>query len=1037
MSRRLILLLAASPLVLAGPAEAETVISTTVTTPVATSTAAAGARDDVRVASGGAVQPTGGTAITLDSDNAVTIEGAVKIQNADDAVGLRVLGGRRGEVKISGTITVDETAEPKDADNDGDLDGPLAVGARRHGVLVTGPGAFQGSIVQTGGAISVEGRDSAGVAVDTALQGSVRLGGAVGVTGDRAFGLRTREVSGDILVGGAVQVRGEGAVGLALDGDVGGRLVVGSTVTSTGFRATSRPADEILKKLDADDLLLGGPAVRIRGDVLGGVLIDAPPADLDPKDKDEDDDGVEDSAETTGLVSVFGSAPALAVGGADDLRLGRVGAGVDGYGLLIKGSVQAAGVYDGISATGVRLGGEGGRVVVDGGVRLAGSVSADAREASATALHLAAGAQAPLLASSGQIAAKAASAGEALAAAVRIDAGAGLSAISNSGSITAAFTGAKGSATAVLDQSGALRDISNSRLISAVVTPPSGGAAAGRAVALDLRANTQGVTVRQVQDADPKVAAAIIGDVLFGSGAARLELLAGSLTGDVAFGSGADTLVIGGGAVMSGALSDAGGGLAVEVGEGALRIANASSISLSSLRLGPKGEITFAVDPAQNRSTRLDVAGPAVLESGAKIGLSFTSKLVDPATFTLISAGDLSVGDVDPAVSGATPWLYKASLRVDAARDLLVADVRRRSASEAGLGPAQTAAYDAVFQAFDRDLAVRDALLSKTDESGFRALYDQFLPDFSGGLFHVLGAGAEAAGRAVAEAPGRLGPGLRAWTQEIAFLVRRDLDGPGGYQAAGFGLTGGFEAPDTALGALGVQASFLNASVDEKGAAAGETLDASVLSAGVYWRETAGGLTAALAVSGGYVDLSSQRSVVDEASGLSRESRADWSGATLAAHASLNYTFEAGDLFVRPQAAFDYLRLEEDSRRESGGGEAMDLEIEARSGAQAVAFAGATFGWRLGDEADLRWTPQVTLGWRQVGGDGPGSTTARFLSGGDAFTLAAPELEGGGAVARLALRGEGTWYDVGLEAGGEHRDGYEAYDARFVARFVF
>ena len=50
MSLRHLLLAAASPLCLvAGPAWAETAISTAVTTPVTTATAAGGARDDVKV----------------------------------------------------------------------------------------------------------------------------------------------------------------------------------------------------------------------------------------------------------------------------------------------------------------------------------------------------------------------------------------------------------------------------------------------------------------------------------------------------------------------------------------------------------------------------------------------------------------------------------------------------------------------------------------------------------------------------------------------------------------------------------------------------------------------------------------------------------------------------------------------------------------------------------------------------------------------------------------------------------------------------
>jgi hypothetical protein len=72
-----------------------------------------------------------------------------------------------------------------------------------------------------------------------------------------------------------------------------------------------------------------------------------------------------------------------------------------------------------------------------------------------------------------------------------------------------------------------------------------------------------------------------------------------------------------------------------------------------------------------------------------------------------------------------------------------------------------------------------------------------------------------------------------------------------------------------------------------------------------------------------------------------------------------------------------------------------------------------------------------------VSGDGADVTTARFGAGGPAFSLAAPELSGGGGVVRLALRGQGEYFDFAVEAGGEVRDDYEVYDGRVVARFLF
>ena len=1032
MRLRLLLLAAASPLCMtAAKAHAETVITTAVTTPLATATAANGGPDDLRVAATGSVKSTSGTAVTLNSNNRLTVEGAVAIQNADNATAVLVQGGRTGELKLSGALTVDETYEPADADKDGDPDGAFAKGTGRYGVRVTGAEAFHGAILSTG-AITVEGNESAGILLETAIDGALKTGG-VAVTGDRSFGVRARgAIGGDVLVNGNVQAIGKDAIGLSLEDAVSGRLVIDHAITATGYRFTTRPADT--SKLDADDLLQGGPAVRIQGDIKGGVLIDAPPADLDPKDADEDKDGVPDAQETTGTLTVYGAAAALSVGSAS--RTVRLGAGAAGFGLDIRGVVQAQGVYDGVTATGVQLGGQGQAVILDGGLRVSGQVIAAAAKADATALRFGAGANAPILANSGVL--KATSTEAASVQAVRIEAGAVLPALNNTGAITAGVAGSKGNATAILDAAGAIRTLTNTNQIAASVTASGAEPVTGRAIALDLRANTAGVTVRQSANAASTITPAITGDVLFGAGAARLELLAGKLDGAVAFGTGADVLVIDGGAKLTGALTDAGGGLSVEIVKGRLTATNAQVVALTRLNLGAGGELVMSLDPAAKASTRFDVAGAATLAAGAKIGLRLTSKLTEAQSYTLIKAGALTAGTLDQSLLGTTPWLYKATLRVDQPQNAVVADVRRRTAAEAGLNAAEAKAYEAVFANFDRDVAVRDALLAKTDAAGFARLYDQFLPDHAGGLFEVMAQASRASGRAVdQDAPNLAGDGVRLWTQELAFIVRRDLDRTSSYDATGFGVAGGAETPSTDLGVLGLQTSFLGVNVDEKGAAAAESLDGSLLQVGAYWRGGSDGLSATVSVNGGYAWLKSNRTVSDAALGLSRTAKSDWSGKTLAVHADLGWRLEAGRLYARPQLTADYFLLKEDARRETGGGAAVDLTVDARTGEQLAAFAGVTLGADWSEESALVWSPELTLGWRQVSGDGAGVTTARFVAGGPAFSIAAPDANGGGAVARLALRAQGQYVDLVVEAGGEVREDYQAYDARVAVRMAF
>src|SRR5690606_31776970 len=137
-------------------------------------------------------------------------------------------------------------------------------------------------------------------------------------------------------------------------GDVGGGVQIQGTVSATGYRGTTRFDDATRAKLDADDLKQGGAAVRITGNVGGGLILDARPADNSTTDTDEDDDGIEDALEGTAAVTFTGSAPAIDIGSAQATTLGVVGTGDISYGLVIKGSATAVGINDGVPATAIR-----------------------------------------------------------------------------------------------------------------------------------------------------------------------------------------------------------------------------------------------------------------------------------------------------------------------------------------------------------------------------------------------------------------------------------------------------------------------------------------------------------------------------------------------------------------------------------------------------------------------------------------------------------------------------------------------------------
>ena len=483
------LLASTAALAIAMPASAET-ISTKVTTPLRTSTVKAGQPDSITVNAQGSVVLTGGTAITMDDDHSVTNQGTLSVTGANGAAGIVALAGTTGDIVNSGTITIDEAYTAADSDNDGDVDGPFALGSNRYGIFTEG--THTGKVVHSG-TILVEGNDSLGIGLGGPLTGEFRHDGKTTVVGDRSYGVRTGAINGNVRLAGQVQVTGKDTVGARFGGDISGGLVVQGSIVSTGYRYPTPPASTA--KLDADDLLQGGSAVVVEGNVNGGIILAVPPKESNANSTDDDGDGIEDSKEGSAQVTTYGSAPAMVVGSTNrDIIIGPVLGTASQFGLQVDGGIAGMGVYSGVEANGLVIGGRGGAVSIANGIGVAGSVTANGNAANATALRLGAGATTPLLQVSGKVEAVGGNLAANTAVAVQVDQGANLPILRNTGTIKASAGGTTGSATAILDKSGTLALIENAGAIAA------GGPAAdsGRLVAIDLSANTAGATIRSV-----------------------------------------------------------------------------------------------------------------------------------------------------------------------------------------------------------------------------------------------------------------------------------------------------------------------------------------------------------------------------------------------------------------------------------------------------------------------------------------------------------------------------------------------------------
>lgn len=1061
MRRLLATAVALAPLMAAAGAQAEVVISNARTTPIVTSTATGTARDDVRFAAGGVLTLSSGVAVTVDSNNSVDLDSGSSITMANSADGSTAIlvgpGVTAGNVTVGGSITVSDNIDTyPDTDNDGDVDGPIANGANRFGVRLTGTTPLTGNVlVESGAVVLIEGANSRAVSIERGLIGNVANFGSLRAVGDNAVGFATTgNVTGSVFLGGPVTAQGLGANAVNVQGDVTGRLTLQADIAATGYRYTTRPSDTVVAKLEADDLLQGGSAVVVAGNVGGGVLLDIRPADNSTTSTDEDNDGIQDASEGNAAISSFGGQAALTVGSTTRATtLGVVGAGTnEGYGLINRGTITGDGVYNGINGSAVQLG-VGQAVTIAGGVRNEGGITALGRNGGATAVTIASGVSTPRFDNTGAITAGVSStSATSQATGITIAAGANLPALFNNNSILATAGGAATTSTAIRDLSGTLTSIQNAGALQSIIAPDAdtGVVVAGAtAIAVDVSANTTGVTYRQYgetstpSEADPDSDGDgvtnsnepyTIGDIRFGSGADTLSLENGVITGAVAFGAGADRLNITGGGVLRGAITDSDGLLAVNIANGTLDARQPSATSISSLNIGADGDLIVTLDPATGTNSGFRVNGAATVATGAGLGVRFNSLITGPQRFTVIDANSLTIGTIDQTATQAnSPYLFVVSAGADVAAGDVYVDARRRTAAEAGLNTVETQAFDAVYASLGSSTVLRDAFISQTGREGFIELYEQMLPDHSGGPLLSLASGVDAVTRALTGRNATVAPGeTSAWLQEINFYADKDKTDSYGFRSEGFGVAGGIER-GTSLGAVGLSVAFTSSDIEDPEAEAEEILSANLVELGLYWRAQGQAWTTWARAAGGYATLDSTRQLVTPNINLINQST--WNGFTLALAGGASYERNFGRLNIRPEAYVEYFGLNEDGHTEEGLTPGFNLEIEDREGHMLAGVAAVNIGYGFGSNGWIR--PEIKLGWRQNISVDPGDTIARFATGGSAFTLSPESIEGGGPIAGFSLSVGNDLGRISVTADAEQIEDYVRYTLLLRASFRF
>jgi len=1049
------------------PAHAETQITTAVTTPQSTS-----ASGDIRITSTGSVKPASGVAVTINTNNFVKNEGTIQITGANNSAGIVANAGLSGEILNTGTITIDENVTPTDTDNDGDNDGLFAQGSNRFGIHVLG--AHTGPITNSG-TITVEGNQSGGLVLEGPLTGTLKNSGSIGVLGNDTVGIKAGDVSGDVIISqGTIQAQGANAIGVALNGNIGGKLVIQGTVQTTGYRSTTAPADP--SKLDADDLLQGGPAVVIGGDVAGGILFDAKPTDMDANNPDEDGDGTPDANESTASISSAGGAPAVLVGSATQAtNIGAV-AGSGGQGLVQKGTIIGGGVYKGVVGQGLVIGGLGNAVNLAGGLTNSGTITASAKEANATAVRIGAGASAPLIINSGTISAIGGGSATTGSQALLIDAGATVTTIRNSGNILATRDGTDGTAAAIVDNAGTVNLIENSGAIAV------GGAATllDKATAIDLRANSVGATVHQLVVATGN-APAISGQILFGSGNDTLDVADGTVNGatkfgtgnntlslsgdafmngavqfgagndvvnlagtsifrgDIDFGGGSDTLTLSGTSAYRGALTNA-GSVPIVLGAGtSLTATNLGTVDVASLNAGNDSTLGVTIDSTTGTNTLFNVAGAASFGTGATIDVQLLSLGGVAGTYKVLQAGSLTGAAGLTSSVESLPFLFGSSVDTSVPNEISVV-IRQKTAEELGINSSEAGILDAFLGVADADPEIAQIFLGIDNSQSLQGALQQVLPDHAGGAFETATKGSRLLGRTLADprAPLVQRGNLGIWAQQVAWGGSKAIGATSSYNVSGWGAAGGVETGMGGLGNVGVTLSYL-AGKDGKKRSDNE-LSSSQYEGGIYFRGGVGPIKAFARGTVGMLNFDGERFFTGTIGGtdIRREAKGKWKGRLFSGMVGASYDARFGGLSVRPTVSLEHFSLKEKGYTETGGGDAFNLTVGSRRSSETAAVATLALGYDLfGSAADSESFARIELegGRRQILSGKLGKTTARFGNG-TPFTLT-PEQRGSGFLGALRMIGGGQGFSITGEVNAEQQQDKLSLGARLGVSFAF
>ena len=1014
-------------------------VTTSTSTALRTTTGDGQGPGNITVDAAGSITVPSGVAVTVDSDNDTTLNGTLRNDAQNNAISVLI---NTNDANNSGrTITSNVILGGLI-----NLPGPttaLATASSNFGVRFSGAGTFKGNFTGNAGSqITVGGRESFGISIDSIIDGSFVSGASISAAGGGSIGIRsTRTVTGNFTVNGNVATAGADSLGVLIAGNVGG-LVTHSSSVVTGAQAFF---DSNSRRVDA---VIGGPAFWIGGSVGAGVLLDGNQL----TSVQEQTITVPAGSPADSLIATEGSNfGAFRIGPNASSPAGNLNIGIraDGDSVTMRGRIQSATstLAKAVTAMNVSGASTSQATILAGGIRNAGgNVDAVSIDAQATGFEIGAFATVPYFINTGDFVVRAtdstentlgttAGSGGGSAFGITIASSSVMNSFINTRTFTVDSRGRTFSATGLLDNSGTLTFFENTGTYEALIKSYSNG----RAIAADLGRSTRNIDFRN--------SGTLRGDVIFGAGNDSFISTAGVVSGNYSFGAGNDNVTIrntvftGGvdlGAGNHNVIIDGGtkfsGGIARGVGTTTLTIQNSDVAITGGRRIETTtgsitGTSTLDISINGQNATRplIEATGRLVIDSSVKLTTRLSGLVTQSSTITVINAGDLQLGiPVAQLASASTSYIYGFQYRLAPTnRNQVLLDVTRRTATQLGLAQNMGTVYENSLTALAADNELFSVIAATTTKAGFEGAVQQLMPDTSdASLYSALRTQNLAYGvirNRLAGIPRTSGSAAGTdyssfWLQQLGSFGKRDPDGENrGYKIYSVGIATGFDQQFTPQIKGGMSLSQVWSLPDEKGTSDRPTR-ISTTQIDFYGRHQNGPSYTQAIFGGAYNTYKSERRVVVDT--VSRSPLGNWKGYHFGGAVDTGTMIRLDDIRLTPYVRGSYIRTHENGYAERDGGNGVNLTYDARNQDSMRAGAGLVAQRRfvvfqdVGIEAELRGDVA-----RALSGD-PANITARFTVGGPKFTSIGqtPDKNIFGLGASLGVRDIFTAFSVDYDA---------------------